>query len=329
PRSAIYKKQGDKPFGTGAWEILSSDQDIVRFKRNPNYFLGSPKCENLHLIKIPQDEELAAIQSKKVDFVDYFSPELKKSEFLKAPIFPKELNVISVPTYDVMLLFFTNGTSHSLSPSERQWIFQKLIGNKSFNINSSVNFACNILPKGIGFNSIDFCRMDFRSKPNSIRPKSDLALYGPNDQRNVFMTMIADRLAQFRINTSTIGLPINEIFKLHKEKKIALHIETVTMQVPDPYGLLSMYESGSPEKFSNYNNPKFDRVLNQATESLSKEVRVRLYDQAIKILARDFMIIPLVNQSRYVVANSKVKGLSAQSMGPYYSNYHSLYKLVN
>lgn len=88
---------------------------------------------------------------------------------------------------------------------------------------------------------------------------------------------------------------------------------------PDPETFLrSLFHSESPDNYSDYHNPEYDALLDQAALTLDETERAALYDQAQQVLADDNVLIPLYHETRYTLAKPTVHGLTLTPLGILY-----------
>jgi peptide/nickel transport system substrate-binding protein/oligopeptide transport system substrate-binding protein len=88
---------------------------------------------------------------------------------------------------------------------------------------------------------------------------------------------------------------------------------------PDPETFLwSLFHSESPDNYTDYANPEYDALLDQAALTLDEADRAALYDQAQQVLADDNVMIPLYHETRYTLAKPTVRGLEVTPLGILY-----------
>ena len=88
---------------------------------------------------------------------------------------------------------------------------------------------------------------------------------------------------------------------------------------PDPETFLwSLFGADSPDNYSDYANPEYNALLDQASLTLDEAERAALYDQAQQILADDNVLIPLYHETRYTLAKPAVRGLDVTPLGILY-----------
>src|SRR5215208_174546 len=88
---------------------------------------------------------------------------------------------------------------------------------------------------------------------------------------------------------------------------------------PDPETFLrSLFDSASPDNYSEYVNPTFDALLDQAAATLDVDERAALYADAEAVLLDDNAVIPLSHDVRYTLMKPWVKGLDITPLGMLY-----------
>jgi ABC-type oligopeptide transport system substrate-binding subunit len=85
---------------------------------------------------------------------------------------------------------------------------------------------------------------------------------------------------------------------------------------PDPESiLLSLFGTGQPDNYAQYNNPAFDLALGSAASEPDVEKRAEYYLEAAQMLADDHVVIPLYYDVAYQLTSPAVKGLNLTAMG--------------
>jgi oligopeptide transport system substrate-binding protein len=88
---------------------------------------------------------------------------------------------------------------------------------------------------------------------------------------------------------------------------------------PDPETFLwNLFASDSPDNYSEYANPTFDALLDQAAATLDVDERAALYAKAESVLLGDNVVIPLSHDVRYTLMKPWVKGLDITPLGMLY-----------
>lgn len=90
----------------------------------------------------------------------------------------------------------------------------------------------------------------------------------------------------------------------------------------DPLCYLDMFESTSQNNRSGYNDPKFDKLLNEARMEANPKRRLDFYNKLENHLMEDMPIIPLFIYTRNYLLNPKVQGWT-----PNLEDYHPVWAL--
>jgi oligopeptide transport system substrate-binding protein len=84
---------------------------------------------------------------------------------------------------------------------------------------------------------------------------------------------------------------------------------------PDPDNFMKLFTSVSGNNHGRWKNPRYDELLESAAREMSEKRRVRLYDEAQKILCEtDVAIMPLFVVVESTVLNPRFTGLEYNSM---------------
>ena len=78
---------------------------------------------------------------------------------------------------------------------------------------------------------------------------------------------------------------------------------------------MKLFTSTSGNNHTRWKNPRYDRLLEQAARELDSKKRVRLYDEAQKILCEtELPIVPLYWTTETTLLNPRFTGLELNSM---------------
>ncbi len=88
---------------------------------------------------------------------------------------------------------------------------------------------------------------------------------------------------------------------------------------PDPETFLwNLFASSSPDNYSEYSNPAYDALLDQAAATLDVDERAAFYAEAEAELLGDNAVLPLYHDVRYTLMKPWVKGLDITPLGMLY-----------
>jgi peptide/nickel transport system substrate-binding protein/oligopeptide transport system substrate-binding protein len=88
---------------------------------------------------------------------------------------------------------------------------------------------------------------------------------------------------------------------------------------PDPETFLwNLFATGSPDNYSDYSNPDYDALLEQAAQTFDTDERAGLYAEAEALLLADNVVLPIAHDIRFTLTKPQVKGLQMTPLGQLY-----------
>jgi ABC-type oligopeptide transport system substrate-binding subunit len=88
---------------------------------------------------------------------------------------------------------------------------------------------------------------------------------------------------------------------------------------PDPETFLwNLFATGSPDNYSDYSNPDYDALLEEAARTFDTDERAELYAQAEALLLADNVVLPIAHDIRFTLTKPQVKGLQMTPLGQLY-----------
>ncbi|MDQ2652627.1 MAG: peptide ABC transporter substrate-binding protein [Chloroflexota bacterium] len=88
---------------------------------------------------------------------------------------------------------------------------------------------------------------------------------------------------------------------------------------PDPETFLwNLFATGSPDNYSDYSNPDYDALLEQAAQTFDTDERAELYAEAEALLLADNVVLPVAHDIRFTLTKPQVKGLEMTPLGQLY-----------
>jgi oligopeptide transport system substrate-binding protein len=110
-----------------------------------------------------------------------------------------------------------------------------------------------------------------------------------------------------------------EFFQGLYKKTFPAYELTWVADFPDPETFLwSLFDSASPDNYSEYDNPTFDGLLDQAAATLDVDERAALYAEAESVLLDDNAVLPLYHGMGFTLMKPWVKGLDITPLGMLY-----------
>lgn len=88
---------------------------------------------------------------------------------------------------------------------------------------------------------------------------------------------------------------------------------------PDPETFLwALFSAESPDNYSDYDNPEFDALLDEAAATLDVDERAEIYAEAEAVLLADNVFLPVAHDVRYTLKKPWVRGLAVTPLGMLY-----------
>lgn len=88
---------------------------------------------------------------------------------------------------------------------------------------------------------------------------------------------------------------------------------------PDPETFLwALFSAESPDNYSDYDNPEFDALLDEAAATLDVDERAAIYAEAEAVLLADNVLLPVAHDVRYTLKKPWVRGLTVTPLGMLY-----------
>lgn len=87
---------------------------------------------------------------------------------------------------------------------------------------------------------------------------------------------------------------------------------------PDPDNFLNLMTSYSDNNHTNWGNPKYDKLIEQAVSEVDKEKRKKMYHEAQKILTEvDVPVVPVYSMVDHMLVSERVKNYPINSMSKF------------
>ena len=308
------------PFLLTSWK----HENEIRLKANPNFFLGTPAIENVEMFMVNEmTTALAMYEQGQVDFIDNHSiPALEKPRLAKAPGFKRV-------------------------PQLRGEYYGFAVDRKPFNdprVRKAFAMAIDrsVLPTLLRGGQLPASSW---IPPGMLahNPKIGL-LYNPPEARRLLreagypdgkgfpsVTLIYNTLEDHKIVAEAVqgmwkrnlGVLVrleNQEWKVFLKRLLndppPIFRSGWGADYPDPDNFIKLFSSYSPQNYSRWRNSRYDRLLEQAARELNEQKRVRLYNEAQRLLCEeDVPIVPLFTTAESTVLNPRYSGLEYNSMG--------------
>jgi oligopeptide transport system substrate-binding protein len=307
------------PFLLSSWR----HEDAIELRANPNFFRGKPPMEKATMFMINEKTTaLAMYEQGQLDFMDDESvPTLEKKRlssqrgFKRVPQLRGEFYGFATdrkPFDDPRVrMAFAMAIDREVFPQLLQgaekpassWIPPGMLAhNERIGVSFNPPEARRILreagyPEGKGF------------------PRVVLG-YNTREDRKLVAEAIQ---GMWQRNLGVVVTLENQEYKVYLQKlqndPFPVFRDGWGADYPDPDNFMKLFTSTSGNNHTRWKNQRYDRLLEQAARELDDKKRVRLYDEAQKILCEtELPIVPLYWTTETTLLNPRFTGLELNSM---------------
>jgi ABC-type transport system substrate-binding protein len=316
PRFSVYRPENPS-IGSGPWIRSAKEGNKTEFKRSME-FPGT--CGRLITFDVPFQEAINLFEKGGLDIIEYVSLTPKELASVKSRL-NKLATIEPIRTFDTAVLFYSRaGKKYNL---ERYSLVQNLYQNPDLVINSSDRLASNIIPAGIS--SVFGLSVPLKKTGNVKIPAIEIFFPDTTEFKGLLVENLKAFFRKYQAPVKISTIPLEKLYELHGKGEVNFHVETITLQAPHPYGILSMFHSKSSENFTGYNDPEFDRLLTLGLSQKDVE-SYKTFRLASDRLISSGYAIPLVHQTKHVIVSTGVSGYNLSRISTYHEYYSSLKK---
>jgi oligopeptide transport system substrate-binding protein len=308
------------PFLLSSWK----HENEITLKANPNFFLGKPAIDNVEMMMVNEmTTALALYEQGQLDFLDNHSiPVLEKPRLAKSRGFQH------VPQLRGEYYGFAVGKKPFDDVRVRK-AFAMAIDRAALPklLRGGEQPATSWIPPGmLAYNA----RIGLPYNPPEARRLLREAGY-PDGKGFPAVTLAYNTLEDKKLVAEAIqGMWKRNLGVLVRLENLEWKVFLKRLQndppaifrsgwgadYPDPDNFIKLFASYSPQNYSRWKNSRYDQLLEQAAREMNEQKRVRLYNEAQRILCEtDVPIVPLFNTSESTVLNPRYIGLEYNSMG--------------
>ena len=330
PKEVVEKYGKDfrrHPCGTGPFEMVAWEEDqALVMKKNPNYFEKDSTGTRLPYIdgiKITflqnKATEFLEFQQKRLDFVNEIDPSFKDEVLTKGGTLRKawqgKIMLIKHPALTIEYLGFLCDSTLSLvknSPLHDVKIRKAI--NYGFDRQKMMLYIRNSIgiPAESGFVPAAFPSFDSSAvKGYHYDPAKALQLLkeagypngvGLEPFKLLTVPLYADLASYIANELQQIGIKVNvevvqkSLLLEQTAKSEALFFRgSWIADYPDAENFLSVFygKNPAPPNYTRYNNPKFDKLYEEALSEKNDSLRYKIYQQADQLVMKDAPVVPL------------------------------------
>jgi len=308
------------PFLLSSWK----HEDEIQLSANPNFFLGRPAMEKVEMLMINEmTTALALYDQGRLDFLDNRSiPILEKPRLAKAPGFRH------VPQLRGEYYGFATDRKPFDDPRVRR-AFAMAIDRSVFPkiLHGGERPATSWIPPGMPAHNP---KIGLVYNPPEARRLLREAGY-PDGKGFPEVTLGYNTLEDKKLVAEAVqGMWKRNLGVLVRLQNLEWKVYLNQLQTdppaifrsgwgadyPDPDNFMKLFTSLSGQNYSRWKNGRYDQLLELAAREMSEQKRVRLYNDAQRILCEsDIPIIPLFTTVESTVLNPRYAGLEYSSMG--------------
>lgn len=319
------------PIGTGPWRLKEwAHRSRVVFEAFPQYFEGKPKVDRLEMPIVPEPAtQLAMYQNGELDAVivppgDYlrlkgdprWSKEMRqwgRSQVMFVALNPR----VYAPFRDVRV---RQAFAHSIDKAK--------LATQVFHGLHAV--AAGMIPPGVPGYDAGHKGLEYNPKlaknllaeagfpeGRGMPPLTMSAFTVPADYRNLAEPISAMLTQNLGVN---VEMQLQEfasfIAAMYRRDVMPMYTTGWTAAILDPNYFHDLWlHSKSSLNPVNYNNPVFDRLVDQANASIDRNRGLDFHRQADDIIIKDVPVIPILHTRFVYLVSPRVKGLQTSPTG--------------
>jgi len=143
--------------------------------------------------------------------------------------------------------------------------------------------------------------------------KKELNIYALPGYGNKGVETFVNNLVSIGVNAKLVLKPGAEYPIFLPDKPFGIAFMAGANELFDGVTIEIWFGTGQFGNFYNYSNPALDKLLLKAKSSLDDTVRADLYNQAVKMVRKDAVFIPMFWETALEASRSDVKGYRPQA----------------
>lgn len=323
PRFSIYKPDASH-IGTGLW--MHTEQLGEKFSFTSTFLnKGRDACKNLFAYNIQLSDALMRLKDGRLDIIEYVTLSQEENKKIETE-FKALANIYKFKRLDTTILFHSNLNKVQDQNKDmfRLKLLQTLYRNPGLILNSTDTLAANIIPPGVDASFKQIVQTNEHSNLNQNTKSYIIYVPDSAEYKGHLIPNLSRIIKKAGINAEVKSVSLKELYSLHAKGKVSYHVETITLQTPHPYGILSMFQSGSGENFTNYQDARTDQLLSMGLKD-EKNDNHFFTEASHRIIASGYAT-PLVHQVKSMIISKKLKGYNFSKISPYNEYYSNLNK---
>ncbi len=307
------------PFLLSSWK----HENEIQLVANPNFFLGMPAIEKVEMVMVKEKSTaLAMYERGQLDFIDNHSiPIYEKKRLAKVPGFKRvpQLRGYYYGFATKRKPFDDVRVRKAFSMAIDRSVFPKILHGGELAATSWIppGMMAHDPEIGLGFNPVEARRLlSEAGYPNGKNfPEVTLSYNTEEDHKTVAEAV----QGLWKRNLGVLVRIENQEWKVYLKKlqNDPPHIYRLGWgaDYPDPDNFMKLFTSFSGNNNTQWKNTRYDELLDLAAREFDKAKRIKLYNEAQKILCEiDVPTMPLFTRVETTVLNPRFTGLEYNSM---------------
>lgn len=326
------EQQKTAPIGTGAFKFTGFDSanSVVSLEAFPEYWEGAAKIAKLNVKTVADANALQAeLQSGRVDLTA--NPTNFSAETFNSLKQNPNLQVVQSNGSNIRYIGFNVQNKPIDSIKLRQAIAYAIDREKIINdlLGGQARVAYSILPEeswayaaGTKYNFDEAKARQLVQESGYKGEKISFKIAAGNNAISQYSQVIQNSLKNVGINADIETLELNTLFE---QLKLGQYQMTTSQWVggnQDPIFLRDLFAGTEfPDKKnggrnrSRYSNPEFDKIVQEAIDTVDKTKARELYVKAQEIVSNDLPLLPLWYPANMVVANKRIGNIKINPSG--------------
>jgi peptide/nickel transport system substrate-binding protein len=326
------EQQKTSPLGSGAFKFVKFDQlnNLVELEAYPDYWEGAPKIQKLNVRTVTDANSLQAeFQSGRVDIAP--NPSNFSSDTYNSLKQNPNLQVVQTEGSNVRYIGFNVQNKPISDVNLRQAIAYAIDREKIITdlLSGQAKVAHSILPEGswafspgtqYTFDPVKAKQLLQQSSYKGEPIKFKVA--AGNTAISQYAQVIQNSLKEVGINAQIETLENNTLLDQLAKGQFEMNTSQWVGGNQDPIFFRDLFASSfTPEKNkggrnrSRYSNPEFDKIIEEAVNTVDKTKAKELYTRAQEIVSRDLPLLPLWYPANMVVASKRIGNIKINPSG--------------
>lgn len=330
--NGTIEQQKTTPIGTGAFKFAKFDQlnNIVDLEAFPEYWEGAPKISKLVVKTVTDANALQAeLQSGRVDVVP--NPTNFSADTFNSVAQNPNLQVVQTNGANIRYISFNVSNEVLKNQKLRQAVAFAIDREKIVKelLSGQAKVANSVLPEdswaysaGTKYSYDPAKAKQLIQESGYKGEKINFKIAAGSTAISQYSQVIQNSLKEVGINAEIETLELNTLLDQLKQGQFQMTTAQWVGGNQDPIFLRDLFETNeSPDKKpggrnrSRYSNPEFDKIVNEAVNTVDKAKAKELYIKAQDIISNDLPYITLWYPSNMVVATKRIGNIKINPSG--------------